>query len=149
MDPSCPFKGGPSGYIFTLISCPLHPMGPSSFSGWTQRVTVQDFGGWRFKGQWVDGLNTNAVNYTNSWQVVRKPLWRIARVSLWLDFTLDQSVASSSMHSLYKYQCLSFSFLYFQLKHIVRAQTSSFSETTPSSLYIRHQHSSSVHSQNW
>ena len=30
MDPSGPFKGDPSGYIFILFSCPLHPMGSSS-----------------------------------------------------------------------------------------------------------------------
>ena len=41
MDPSGPFNGGPSGYIFTLFSCPLHPVGSSSFSGRTRGVTVQ------------------------------------------------------------------------------------------------------------
>ena len=113
MDSSGPFKEGPSKHIFTLISCPLHPMGPSSFSGWTRGVTIQDFGGWRFKGKWVDSLNTNAINCANSWQVVHKPLWYMARVVFWLDFTSNRSVASTFVHSLYKYRCLYFSFLYF------------------------------------
>ena len=44
MDPSGPFNGGPSGYIFTLFSCPLHPMGLPSLSGRTRGVTVQGSG---------------------------------------------------------------------------------------------------------
>ena len=49
----------------------------------------------------------------------------MTRVALWLDFTSNQSVALSSMHFLYKYQYLPFSFLHFQLKHTVKAQPSS------------------------
>ena len=41
MDLSGPFKGGSSGYIFTLFSCPLHPRGSSS--NWEGPM------GWRFK----------------------------------------------------------------------------------------------------
>ena len=41
MDRLGPFNGGPSGYIFTLFSCPLHPMGSSSLSGRIHGVTVQ------------------------------------------------------------------------------------------------------------
>ena len=55
IDSSSPFKGGPSDQIFTLINCPLHPIGLSSFSRWTQGVTVQEIGGWRFKTLGNDG----------------------------------------------------------------------------------------------
>ena len=72
--------------------------------------------------------NTDVVKCTNIWQVVRKHLWRMTRVVLWLVFISDRSVASSSMHFSYKYQSLLFSFLHFQLKHIVRAQPSSLSD---------------------
>ena len=43
MDLSGPFNGSPSGYIFTLFSCPLHLMGSSTLSGRTRGVTVQNF----------------------------------------------------------------------------------------------------------
>ena len=41
MDLSGPFKGGSSGYIFTLFSCPFHPKGSSS--NWEGPI------GWWFK----------------------------------------------------------------------------------------------------
>ena len=90
--------------------------------------------GWRFKGLWVDGFSADVINCANIWHVVRKPLWRMTRVVLRLDFISDRSVASSSVHFLYKYQGLPFSFLHFQLKHIVRVQPPSLSETTPFNL---------------
>ena len=69
IDPSSPFKGGPSDHIFTLISCPLHPMGPSSFSRWTRGVTVQEIGGWRFKNLGNDGskVSGSTVKIRTSW----------------------------------------------------------------------------------
>ena len=125
MDPSGPFKESPSGYIFTLFSCPLQPMGSSTLSGRTYGVTVQNSGDDGSKACGSTVFNTDAMNCANAWQVFRKPLWCTPRVALWLDFTSDRSVASSSVHFLYKYQYLSFSFLHFQLKHTVRAQPSS------------------------
>ena len=44
MDPLGPFNGGLSSYIFTLFSCPLHPMGSSSVSRRTRGVTIQGSG---------------------------------------------------------------------------------------------------------
>ena len=44
MDPLGPFNGSPSGHIFTLFSCPLHPMGSSTLSGRTRGVMVQSYG---------------------------------------------------------------------------------------------------------
>ena len=100
-------------------------MGSSTLSGRTRGVTVQSSGDDSSKACGSTVFNTDAVNCANAWQVVWKPLWRMTRVALWLDFTSNQSVALSSMHFLYKYQYLPFSFLHFQLKHTVKAQPSS------------------------
>ena len=130
-----PILQGPSGFIFILFSCPLHPF-------WSVIIEKKDQMGWRLKiyglmvqglwvdgsNDWVDGSNADVVSCTKIWQVVWKPLWRMTRVVLWLVFISDQSVASSSVHFSYKYQSLLFPFLHFQLKHIVKAQPSSLSD---------------------
>ena len=69
IDPSGPFKEDPSNHIFTLISCPLHPMGPSSVSRWTRGVTVQEIGGWRFKtlGNDSSKVSGSTVKIRTSW----------------------------------------------------------------------------------
>ena len=69
IDLSGPFKGGPSDHIFTLISCPLHPMGLSSFSRWTWGVMVQEIGGWWFKTLGNDGskVSGSMVKIRTSW----------------------------------------------------------------------------------
>ena len=83
--------------------------------------------------------NADVVRCTNIWQVVRKHLWCMTRVVLWLVFISDRSVASSSMHFSYKNHSLLLSFLYFSQKHIVRACSSYLSEicrSIPTSLVL-------------
>ena len=129
---------------FYPLQLPPHPIGPSLSRGRTREVTVQSLGdnssksrGWRFQ--------YGPVNCAHPWQVVQKPLWHMTCIILPLVIISDRSVASSSVHFLYKYHTPPFSFLYFLLKHTVRAHPSYLSETTPFSCWIRHQHLSSVH----
>ena len=89
------------------------------------------------------------MNCAHSWQVVRKQLWCMTCVALWLHFSSNRSITLSSVHFLYIYHTPLFSFLHFQLKHTVRALPSSLSESDLFSSYIRHRHNSFVHSQIW
>ena len=75
----------------------------------------------------------------------RSHLCCMTRVALSLDIILERSIAMSSMHFLYKYHTLLFSFLYFLLKHTVRVLPSSLLETTPFSWCIHHHRPFSVH----
>ena len=124
-------------------------MGPSSLSGRTSGVTVQGLG----------DDNSKACGSTVSiwipWTVPTPDrlsgshLWRMTHVALPLDIISNRSVASFSVHFLYKYHTLLFSFLHFPLKHIVRALLSSLLENTPFSFFTRHQRPSSVHLLTW
>ena len=124
-------------------------MGPSSLSGRTRGVTVQ--------GSGDDGSKAcgSTVSIRIPWTVPTldklfgNHLWCMTRATLPLNIISNQSVASSSVHFFYKYHTLLFSFLYFPLKHIVRALPSSLSETTLFSCCIRHQCPSSIHSLTW
>ena len=52
-----PILQGPSGFIFVLFSCPLHPIGLSSLRGRTKWGDGSKFMGWQFQRLWVDGSN--------------------------------------------------------------------------------------------
>ena len=88
---------------FCLLQLPPHPMGSSSLSGRTRGVMVQ--------GSGDDGSKAcrSTVSIRTSWIVPTldrlsgSHLWRVTRVALPLDLILDRSVASSSIHFLYKY----------------------------------------------
>ena len=133
MDPSSPFYKARQASFLSSSIAPFTPFGPSL-------LRKKDQMGWRLKnyGLTVQGSQANGSRFmgwqlqktgcTNIWQVVRKPLWRMTHVVLWLVFISNQSVASSSVHFSYKFQSLPFLFLHFQLKHIVRAQPSSLSD---------------------
>ena len=133
-----PWVEGPIGWRFKVLGMTIQSSDDDS-----------KFWGWRIKGLWVDGFNADAVNRTLPWQVVQKQLWRMTRVILWLGFSSDWRVASSSVHFLYIYHTPPFSFLHFQLKHTVRALPSSLSESDLFSSCICHRHNSFVHSQIW
>ena len=152
-----PILQGLSGFIFILFSCPLHPfwsviIEKEDQMGWQlkiYRLTVQGlwvdgsrFIGWRLKvyrlTAQMTGLMVPITRLTvqmrtlsivqTSNRLSGSHLWRMARVVLWLVFVSNQSVASPSVHFSYKYQSLLFSFLHFQLKHIVKVQPSSLSD---------------------
>ena len=134
---------------FYPLHLPLHPMGPSSFRGRTHGVAFQGLGDDSSKacGSTVSIQILWTVHIPN--KLSGRHLWRMTRVALSLDIISDRSVASSSVHFLYKYHTLLFSFLYFSLKDNVRALPSSLLETTQFSCCIRHQCPSSVHSLTW
>ena len=106
-------------------------MGPSPSSERTRGVTVQDSGdvgskskGWRLKVQGMtfqspgdDGSKSRGwqfrygpVNCVHPDRLSGSHLWRMTRVILPLDIVSDRSVASSSVHFLYKYHTPPFSF---------------------------------------
>ena len=117
MDPSGPsYRVRRASFLSSSIA-PFTLFGPSLFEkegqlGWrlnNYRLTVQC----SWVDGWDDGMDGDKVNgmtvrkaevvrYTKVWQVVRKHLWRITHVVFWLVFTLDRSVASSSVHFSYK-----------------------------------------------
>ena len=138
MDPSNPFYKARRALFLSSTVAPFtilvrHPWeeGPNGVTIQNLWVDGSNDCGLTVQNLWVDGANADTISRVNIWQVIWKPLWRMTRVVFWLVFISDRSVASSSMHFPYKYQRLPFSFLHFQLKHIVRAQPSSLSETTP------------------
>ena len=148
---------------FYPLQLPPSPHGPVNLEWKDQLGDGSKFWGWQFKVLMTiqssrdDG--SRACGLTDSmqmpwtvplpWQVVRKQLWRMTCVTFRLDFSLDWSVASSSVHFFYKYHTLLFSFFHFPLKHNIRVLLSSLSKTTPFSCCIRHQRPSSVHSLTW
>ena len=88
---------------FYPLQLPPHPMGSSSLSGRTRGVTI--------KGSGDDSSKAcgSTVLVWMPWTVITldrlsgSHLWRMTRVALPLEFSSDWSVASSSLHFLYKY----------------------------------------------
>ena len=111
------------------------------FTLWVRHTWVDRLMGWRFNILGLTDLKEDDANCAHPWQVV-KQLWCTTRVALWLDFSPDRSVASSSVHFLYIYiyHTPPFSFLHFQLKHIVKALPSTLSESDLFNSCTRHQH---------
>ena len=84
---------------------------------WNLQWTMTWNLGWRF-GEY------EPVRGTEFWQAVQRHLWLTTRVVRRLVCISDRSVASSSVHSIYKNQNPSFHFLAFHRKYIVRASLS-------------------------
>ena len=154
MDPLGPFYKAHRALILSSSVAHFTPLVRCHWGEGPNGVTVQNL--WiDSSNDWVDGSNADVVNCTNTWQVVWKPLWCMTCVFLWLVFISDRSVASSFVHFPYKYQGLLFSFLHFQLKHIVRVQPSSLLDAPFILLYQPLTHSlhllglSVIDSKNW
>ena len=101
--------------------------------------------GWRFEALWFDGFSADAVNCTNVWQVVRKPLWCMTRVVLRLDFISNRSVASSSTYtSLINTKVYLSHFFIFSWKILLERNHHPCQRPSRSICYIRRRHTTSV-----
>ena len=79
--------------------------------------------GWRF-------VEYEVVRGIEFWQAIQRHLWRSTHVVRRLAYILDRSVASSSVHSIYKSQHPPSHFLTFRWKYIVRASPSTVRDSS-------------------